>query len=798
MTASTASVQRLSPAQQEVLDLGLLHTGFDCILQMPTGSGKTWLAEQAIDAVLKQGRRVVYLTPLRALARELAGRWGVRFAPHSVGVFTGDYGARGRPFPVPFAEARLLVMTPERLDACTRCWQFHWGWVPEVDLVVVDEFHLLGDGLRGARLEGALSRIRRLNPFARLLCLSATLGNREELSDWLGAVDYVSTWRPIPLEWRVVRYRQASDKPGLLPRVVEENIAAGGKSLVFVQSRRRAEELCRLLQGWQFRSAYHHAGLGQEKREQVEGAFRQGDIDVLVATATLEMGLNLPVRQVILYDTQAFDGSEFRPLSCCSVWQRAGRAGRPGLDTRGEAVLFAAAWDRQAGSYRESRFEPIRSALACRKALAEQVLAEVSAGMARTPVQLGRLFGASLAAWQKRLPDVEKVIESMLAAGMLAWVKTEEEQVRSKKLKATRLGRIAVRHFLAPASVLLFRRFLESAEDPTFFDLLMVAASCPDCEPLLPADYEELESLAARLATERSRVFSGRQREVAVTLGIGGKRLLSALKISLAVREWTRVGDAERVADALSCYPFEINRLVETMDRLLTGMLGVLDPEEEAEQPIFVEEEVTLRERLAALRQMVVAGLDEEAITLTLIPGIGPKRARRLKGAGVEDVEGLAQARVDELACIRGVSRARAARWIDEATRLLSRRSGYWYRESGPRIRVRHSCFPSEVDPYRLRRALDLNVSGPDGEAFCVTGGLEPHQVLLRQDGLHCDCPDFGDGILCKHVLAVRLSRGDEALACLAGQVRSGGEEPGLDLFELWYDRTAIGQGGVS
>src|SRR5437660_3940236 len=113
MAPSTASVERRpSPAQQEVLDHGLLHTGFDCILQMPTGSGKTWLAEEAIAGVLRQGRRAVYLTPLRALARELAGRWRVRFAPHAVGVFTGDHGTRGRTFPVPFAEARLLVMTP--------------------------------------------------------------------------------------------------------------------------------------------------------------------------------------------------------------------------------------------------------------------------------------------------------------------------------------------------------------------------------------------------------------------------------------------------------------------------------------------------------------------------------------------------------------------------------------------------------------------------------------------------------------------------------------------------------------
>src|SRR5437588_3072103 len=100
MTAPPQSLPgSLTPPQREILDAGLLHTGFDCILEMPTGSGKTWLAEQAIAAVLAQGRRAVYLTPLRALAAELAGRWRDGLAPHAVGVFTGDYGAPGRPFP---------------------------------------------------------------------------------------------------------------------------------------------------------------------------------------------------------------------------------------------------------------------------------------------------------------------------------------------------------------------------------------------------------------------------------------------------------------------------------------------------------------------------------------------------------------------------------------------------------------------------------------------------------------------------------------------------------------------------
>src|SRR5437764_1884575 len=161
---ASAGRRRLTPPQAEVLAGGYLDSGFHCLLEMPTGAGKTWLAEEAVASVLRRGLRAVYLTPLKALAGELARRWQGRFAPEAVGVFTGDHGGGGKPFPVPFRAARLLVMTPERLDACTRAWRAHWDWVPQVDLLVVDEFHLLGDRHRGPRLEGTLSRFLRLNP----------------------------------------------------------------------------------------------------------------------------------------------------------------------------------------------------------------------------------------------------------------------------------------------------------------------------------------------------------------------------------------------------------------------------------------------------------------------------------------------------------------------------------------------------------------------------------------------------------------------------------------------------------
>src|SRR5947209_5522437 len=79
--------RRLTPPQAEILASGLLDSGFNCILQMPTGSGKTWLAEHTIGEVLARGARALYLTPLRALAGELTARWQEHFSPIAVGIF---------------------------------------------------------------------------------------------------------------------------------------------------------------------------------------------------------------------------------------------------------------------------------------------------------------------------------------------------------------------------------------------------------------------------------------------------------------------------------------------------------------------------------------------------------------------------------------------------------------------------------------------------------------------------------------------------------------------------------------
>ena len=768
----------LNPAQQEIWDHGLLTSGFSCVLQMPTGSGKTWLSALAIKESLRRGQRAIYLSPLRALAEELNTKWGESMEGTLVGIFTGDYGAQGRTPPVSYDDARLLIMTPERLDACTRNWRSHWSWIPEVDLVVIDELHLLGDPGRGARLEGAISRLRRLNPFVRFLGLSATLGNRGELADWLDGVEFACDWRPVPLRWRLSRFRKAQEKPDLLCREAAGVRDAGGQSLVFVQSRRRSETLAAHLCAQGIGAGFHHAGLQHSQRRSAEDAFRSNRTPVLVATGTLEMGLNLPARQVILYDLQGYDDGEFCPLATNTVWQRAGRAGRPGLDDQGEVVLFAPSWDKQADRYERGRFEQIRSGLSNRAAFDEQVLVEIQSGMGRSKVQLERIFATSLAARQKMNIPLDQSIEDMKEAGI---VDLHPETV---DFRVTPLGRVAIRQMLRPATVLHIQRCLRMVDDPTFFDLLVLAATSEDCEPRLTVDFEELENLADNLSGQKSCLFGG---ATLPEFGTGKRQLLAALKTAAVMMDWTNSGDADTVAEAWNCYPFEIVRLCESMDRLLMAVASIqrlLDPEPEEGEEKRKSPQIL---RIELLRQMVINGVGPQEASLTSIAGIGSKWARKLVGVGIISLDHLAQSKACDLLSLGKITDKRAEKWI-RAARIADKTSGAESNAGAP-VPVYPSCADLGVDPYRLRRAIELKVAPLGHDVWQVTGGLEPHRVQERADDFSCDCHDFAKGNTCKHVLAVRLHLGDEDTKSVASRIEEANSNDFLDLTQLWFSR---------
>ncbi|MDH3999116.1 MAG: helicase-related protein, partial [Desulfuromonadales bacterium] len=638
--------------------------------------------------------------------------------------------------------------------------------------------------------EGMLLRLQHINPFCRVLALSATLGNVAVLAKYLNAVSHVATQRRIPLTWRIRTFKNAKDKHLAL---FDELEAVEGQTLCFVQSRRRAEELSKRVGEGGYRSGYHHAGLTQKQRIATEQAFRKGELDFLSCTPTLELGVNLPARRVIIYDLRQWTGADFEPLSVTSVWQRAGRAGRPGLDTQGEVVLIAPRWETSvAEEYLKGRFEPVVSGLSSLQALAEQVVVTVSSGYARSYEQLDRFFGRSLAAAQNRLGNTSEVVALMLEAGMLL----ECDEVEGR-LRATRLGHVASRHMLSPLTVLLFERARQRCPELAFFDLLLLACAAPDCQPVIPVDFQELDALGEAIETEGSYLLQWECSQLESFLGITGRRLLSALKMAQVLRDWSRKGDAGDVAKQRNLMPFEVVRLTESVSRMLAGLAAVLAVRVDAEadiEPLAIEEAIPLYERLVLLQRMTVTGLDEVHATLALIPGIGPRWARNLFDMGVSDIEELAGADVEELAAVRGLSRRRAQAWIDQAEELVVVRDALAFREPDvPRARVVAAMLPQGVDLYRLRRAMELSVESMDAKTFYVSGGSDPHWVQNDGDHWTCDCGDHdwhGSFHLCKHLLAVRLLQKDPELLQAVDSLEGLGT--GLRLHVLWQSKDRI------
>jgi hypothetical protein len=175
------------------------------------------------------------------------------------------------------------------------------------------------------------------------------------------------------------------------------------------------------------------------------------------------------------------------------------------------------------------------------------------------------------------------------------------------------------------------------------------------------------------------------------------------------------------------------------------------------------------------------------AETLTFIQGLGGTLARRLREAGISDIEDLASAEPDDLTYVRGVSRARGVRWIEEASDIIRTRSAFAFREIGTKLRTTVSDWPEDIDQYRLRRALDLTVR-QQADYFLVSGGLEPHRVRSNADKLLCDCVDFANGKNCKHALAVRFAQRDQVLVSLVERLESDSTSNELDLYKLWFE----------
>lgn len=402
----------LDPFQQQAL--AAIDKGHSVLVSAPTGTGKTLIADYLVDQVLAEGARIIYTAPVKALGNQKYREYCRQFGEENVGIITGDV--------VINHDAPLRVMTTEILRNILLQGVGPAGEAEElgdVRAVILDELHFLDDPERGTVWEEVLIY---LPPDVRILGLSATLSNLEELAGWLAAIrpgDITvvrEDKRAVPLTFRLgnrevgilnvedfrarkrgwdkqrKRERPAAKSRGrrdrrprqrededtrethhldLIDRLAPEDLPA----LYFVFSRRATERcagsLARRRRRFldadeqdavdrelrQFRKdnpnvlqphhvamygrgiAFHHAGLNVALKNLVETLYEQRLIKILYCTSTFALGINMPARTVLFDALEKYNGKEVAPLTVRQFMQKAGRAGRRGLDTEGQVVI---------------------------------------------------------------------------------------------------------------------------------------------------------------------------------------------------------------------------------------------------------------------------------------------------------------------------------------------------------------------------------------------------------------------------------------------------------------------------
>lgn len=692
-------IEELYPPQAKAVEAGVTE-GESVVASVPTASGKTLIAELAMLSSVERGGKALYIVPLRALASEKKREFE-RFESFgvSVGVSTGNYESDEEWL----ANRDIIVATSEKVDSLVRNGA---SWIEDLSCVVADEIHLVDDANRGPTLEVTLAKLRQLNPAIQTVALSATVGNASEIADWLDASLVHSEWRPIDLKMGVhygsaLHFDDGSQEEfavesGENPTtaLVSDALEDGGSSLVFVNSRRNSEAAARRLGGAvephltseeqadlaelaeevrgvsdsetsedladaiENGAAFHHAGLAREHRTLVEDAFRDRLIKAISATPTLAAGVNTPSRRVIVRDWQRYDGDAggMKPLATLEVHQMCGRAGRPGLDPYGEALLLANNHDELDELFERyiwAEPEPVRSKLATEPALRTHILATVASGFASTREGLLEFLERTLYATQSTDPSrLESVTDRMLdyleRNGFL--------ELDGDDIEATGIGHTVSRLYLDPMSAAEMIDGLRESERASALGLYHLVSRTPDMWELYlrSGDREKY----TEIAYEREREFLGD-----MPTEFEAERFedwLSALKTASLLEDWASEIEEERITERYSIGPGDLRGKVETAQWLLN-----------AAERLAVELDVgpDVVASISAARQRVEHGVSEELLGLTGVGNVGRKRARWLFEAGIETREELRNA---DKSVVLGALRGR-----EKTTETILRNAGH-------------------------------------------------------------------------------------------------------------------------
>lgn len=664
-------IEELYPPQAEALPYAL--NGENILLAIPTAAGKSLVAYITIVEAALKGYKSIYIVPLKALAREkyedlLAfEELGIK-----VGISTGDLQSKGSHL----GRYDIVVCTSEKADSLLR---HNAEWLYDVRVVVADEIHLLNDVSRGPTLEVIIARFRTMHD-VQIIGLSATIKNADEIAKWLDAKLIASDWRPVPLKEGVLFGRkiyfadgsEATIKNARIEGLLEDVLASNGQALIFVNTRRVAqsnaerlrsitasflneeekEELEKIAKNVEEEDnmlakklascirdgiAFHHAGLSNKSREAVEKSFKKGMIKCIVATPTLAAGINIPARRVIIKNLWRYSELQggMRPIPVMEIKQMMGRAGRPGYDEYGEAILIARnkmEKERIWEEYIMADVEPIYSKLANEAALRMHVLALIATNFAITWDEILQFMEKTFYVHQLGVLPEEKIWEIIDFLEINEFIESIGE-----RWQATLFGKATTNLYLDPLSALQMKKALLAGIGSDFAYLHAISAT-PDMRCIY-ASYKD-EWIEEKIEQEEFLLPTPSPYEPAYEF------FMAEVKTACLLEDWINEKRDDEIIVKYNVGPGDIHAKVETAEWLLHAM------EELAR--LFNFKAVP---KLAKLRLRVKYGCKEELLSLTKLKGIGRVRARQLYKHGFKSIATLRKANVETLATIPSIGK---------------------------------------------------------------------------------------------------------------------------------------------
>ncbi|XP_061385193.1 U5 small nuclear ribonucleoprotein 200 kDa helicase [Danaus plexippus] len=552
---------------QSRISTAALESDDNLLVCAPTGAGKTNVALLCIlralgkhvnhDGSVNVGDfKVVYVAPMRSLVQEMVGNFSKRLAAYNMKVseLTGDHQLTREQID----DTQLIVCTPEKWDIVTRKGGER-SFTNLVRLIIIDEIHLLHDE-RGPVLEALVARtlrtVEHTQEEVRLVGLSATLPNYTDVAAFLrvkpekGLFYFDNSFRPVALEQQYigVTEKKALKRFQVMNDIVyEKAMEHAGKNqiLVFVHSRKETGKTARAVRdtclekdtlGHFLREgsasvevlrteaeqvknpelrellpygfAIHHAGMSRVDRTLVEDLFADRHIQVLVSTATLAWGVNLPAHTVIVKGTQVYSPEKGRwsELGALDVLQMLGRAGRPQYDTKGEGILITNHSELQYYLSLLNQQLPIESQLVSK--LPDMLNAEIVLGSVQSVRDAVTWLGYTyLYVRMLRQPALYGVSEDRLkddallelhradlvhtAASLLDKAGLIKYERKSGHFQATELGRIASHYYCTYETMQNYNQLLK----PTLaeIELFRVFSLSAEFKHITVRDEEKLE-----------------------------------------------------------------------------------------------------------------------------------------------------------------------------------------------------------------------------------------------------------------------------------------------------------------